>query len=382
VSKDNPASQVRRQEGEEEQMMQTKDAFHLSRQPEEEKEKELLQARLDDSHLRRQREEEEEPLQAKPETGLLQRRGVSVSYGVNLATPGPGQPLSNPAKARMETAFGKDFSDVRIHTDGMAERIGAVAFTSGNNLHFRNGKYDPSSQSGRTLLGHELTHVVQQREGRVRTAATGSANIVVDDPELEQEADRKGAAAAEIDGAKSSVGEIHRSPRNTPGRGSVSVVQGIHPALLAIGAALKSSAAANASAVVGAVLGTGAAAAAVGSAIQPGQTGVQEVQLANGWMSNRDKRRLELIVQYRIINAYVDEWVRAHGGAGATSPTTAPTPGTSPSPTGTGATPAPAPTPVPASATSSGAQREAHIDTSILDTVKSAVQLQVIEELN
>lgn len=100
---------------------------------------------------------------------------------------------------KMETAFDSDFSDVNIHTNSsQASEIGALAYTQGTDIHFAENQYDPSSQSGQELLGHELTHVVQQREGRVEpTTETHTGLPVNDDIGLESEADRMGAIAAQ-----------------------------------------------------------------------------------------------------------------------------------------------------------------------------------------
>ena len=73
---------------------------------------------------------------------------------------------------------------------------GALAFTSGEQLHFAPGLYDPASREGVALLGHELTHVVQQREGRVANPY-GHGVAIVQDPALEDEADRMGQRVAE-----------------------------------------------------------------------------------------------------------------------------------------------------------------------------------------
>lgn len=76
---------------------------------------------------------------------------------------GSGAALHESVRAPMETAFGADFSGVRIHTNSdVAPRIGASAFTSGADIHFAPGEFHPGDQSGQWLLSHELTHVVQQ----------------------------------------------------------------------------------------------------------------------------------------------------------------------------------------------------------------------------
>lgn len=79
---------------------------------------------------------------------------------------GGGHAMDHGTRTRMETAFGTDFSGVRIHTDaradGLNQSLSARAFTTGRDVFFRQGEYSPGSSSGRELLAHELTHVVQQ----------------------------------------------------------------------------------------------------------------------------------------------------------------------------------------------------------------------------
>jgi hypothetical protein len=81
-----------------------------------------------------------------------------------------GSPLPGPARHQMETAFGADFSALRIHQGPQAALIDAQAYTTGSDIHFAPGQYDPHSSAGRELLGHELWHVVQQKEGRASLA--------------------------------------------------------------------------------------------------------------------------------------------------------------------------------------------------------------------
>jgi GNAT superfamily N-acetyltransferase len=95
----------------------------------------------------------------------------------------------------MEAALGANFSDVRIHVGPEAASIGAIAFTWGTDIHFSPGQYNPHTPHGQFLLGHELTHVVQQRAGRVSNPF-GSGVAVVQDGALEAEADRMGRMAA------------------------------------------------------------------------------------------------------------------------------------------------------------------------------------------
>ena len=82
---------------------------------------------------------------------------------------GRGQALGGEVRAQMEPAFGADFSGVRVHTDSEADKLNralsARAFTTGRDIFFRRGAYNPGSSSGRELLAHELAHVVQQMGG-------------------------------------------------------------------------------------------------------------------------------------------------------------------------------------------------------------------------
>jgi hypothetical protein len=97
---------------------------------------------------------------------------AEASHGVAApATPGAtggGQPLPAAFRARMEPAFGADFSSVRVLEDPAAAAMGALAFTRGTDIHVAPGHHDPASQQGQELLAHELTHVVQQPQGRVQ----------------------------------------------------------------------------------------------------------------------------------------------------------------------------------------------------------------------
>jgi len=78
-----------------------------------------------------------------------------------------GAGLAAPVGGMMERAFGADFSDVRVHEGGDAAALGALAYTRGSDVHFRPGESDPGARGGQELLGHELAHVVQQRQGAV-----------------------------------------------------------------------------------------------------------------------------------------------------------------------------------------------------------------------
>lgn len=103
---------------------------------------------------------------------------------------GRGTPLEAGVRTQMSSALGDAFSDVRVHTDPLADQLArsvqARAFTTGSDIYFAGGEYAPRSSAGQQLLAHELTHVVQQRgaptTGELRVSDPGDA--------LEREATR------------------------------------------------------------------------------------------------------------------------------------------------------------------------------------------------
>ena len=98
---------------------------------------------------------------------------------------GGGSPLAPDVKGEMESRLGHDFSDVRVHNDSQAHEsarsVNAHAYTVGSNVVFQRDRFDPSSSEGKTMLAHELTHVVQQRSGPVDGTSTGGG-VKVSDP--------------------------------------------------------------------------------------------------------------------------------------------------------------------------------------------------------
>jgi hypothetical protein len=117
---------------------------------------------------------------------------------LDVVNSGGGTPLDADTRADMESRLGHDFSDVRVHTDSRAhesaQAVNAHAYTVGSNVVFQRDKYDTSSTEGRTMLAHELTHVVQQRNGPVDGTPTGGG-VQVSDPSDRFE--REAAANAE-----------------------------------------------------------------------------------------------------------------------------------------------------------------------------------------
>jgi hypothetical protein len=79
---------------------------------------------------------------------------------------GSGEPIESGTRIQMEALFGEDFGDVNVHADaradGLARALQAKAFTTGKDVFFKEGEYDPAGTDGQRLIAHELTHVVQQ----------------------------------------------------------------------------------------------------------------------------------------------------------------------------------------------------------------------------
>jgi len=99
--------------------------------------------------------------------------------------------------ARFEASFGQSFACVAFREDAGPNPYGALAYTRGDEIRFAPGVADPPSERGRALIGHELTHVVQQRAGGVSVAQGKAATSGVHaSPALEREADVLGLDAA------------------------------------------------------------------------------------------------------------------------------------------------------------------------------------------
>ncbi len=110
-------------------------------------------------------EEDDKKLHRKESsTGEVHADSQLNNYVSSLGS--TGQSMSSTARQFFEPRFGYNFSNVKLHTDSVAAKsaqsINALAYTSGNNIVFNNNQYSPESDSGKKLIAHELTHVVQQ----------------------------------------------------------------------------------------------------------------------------------------------------------------------------------------------------------------------------
>jgi hypothetical protein len=130
----------------------------------------------------------------------VQRQGGVEGFQLDDETAGRihrarsgGQPLDGAVQAQMSGALGYDFSGVRVHTDSeadvLSQQLSAKAFTIGQDIFFRRGEYSPGVGSGWKMIAHELTHVVQQIQGRMGSNTQARGVAVDGDVELEHQAD-------------------------------------------------------------------------------------------------------------------------------------------------------------------------------------------------
>jgi len=122
---------------------------------------------------------------------------------------------SGSVRAQMEPAFGANFGGVRVHSDSGADSLNrslsARAFTTGQDIFFKQGEYNPGTSGGRELLAHELTHVVQQNGEQVQTKLTVGAP----GDRYEQEADSVAKAVIgqeSLPVQKEEEGQVRRQP--------------------------------------------------------------------------------------------------------------------------------------------------------------------------
>ncbi|GHH66985.1 hypothetical protein GCM10018781_21600 [Kitasatospora indigofera] len=125
----------------------------------------------------------------------------------------PGQALAASRRQEMESRLGADFSEVRVHTDSAAKasaaEVGARAYTSGNHIVIGEGGGDSHT------LAHELTHVIQQRQGPVAGSDNGSG-LRVSDPSDRFEREAEANATRAMSGA-APVQRAERAPSRRSG---------------------------------------------------------------------------------------------------------------------------------------------------------------------
>jgi len=142
-------------------------------------------------------EEEEKELRRKPADTAAIPAGSEFSAA---DMPEGGAPLGQPVRSLMEPLFHSDFGGVRIHTGdraaAAADKVRARAFTLGEEIVFGPGEYRPDTVAGRSLLAHELTHVVQQTGSASSAAGTVQRAVQEEAPVAEGPAPTPSAEAA------------------------------------------------------------------------------------------------------------------------------------------------------------------------------------------
>ncbi|WP_082422514.1 DUF4157 domain-containing protein [Aquimarina longa] len=158
---------VNKKEAEEEEAIQKKEEEEGMVNTKEAPEEEMINKMEGEEEESIQKKEEEETVQAKHTSGTTPTASTRLSNQIKSKA-GGGKKMSKNLQAEMGASFGRDFSDVSIHTDQdavtMNKELGAQAFTHGKDVYFNSGKYNPETTQGKRLLAHELTHVVQQNK--------------------------------------------------------------------------------------------------------------------------------------------------------------------------------------------------------------------------
>ena len=244
-------------EEEEEKSAQTKPEItslqhqEIPSMEEEEDENEMVIAKSEISSPQRQEissmefEEEEEQLATKPEISYLQHQKIDTSQELagttNLETSiererGLGEPIEKPLQSKLEQGFGADFSQVKIHNDTTSDRLNqaihAKAFTTGEDIFFKAGEYNPESFEGQKLLAHELTHVVQQTGGRKVRSSFSQKPVEISKKSSvsRQEDDRQPVPKQKISfGSNPILSAIAELVKNIPGYYLLRVILGKDP---------------------------------------------------------------------------------------------------------------------------------------------------------
>ncbi|HLP55499.1 MAG TPA: DUF4157 domain-containing protein [Fluviicola sp.] len=159
---------------------------------------------------------EEEPAQAQEEEAQAQEDDeVQTKLQPSVPKPssaptindklrsskGSGSALPEGVKSEMESGFGADFSNVKVHTDdraaSMSKEIGAQAFTNKGDIYFNQGKFNPASGQGKTLLAHELTHTIQQGASTPKDADKKEETQAAQEEKATETSPQTGSAAAQ-----------------------------------------------------------------------------------------------------------------------------------------------------------------------------------------
>jgi peptidoglycan hydrolase-like protein with peptidoglycan-binding domain len=152
--------------------------------------KKCAECEKEDKVQKKDKKEEEKPVQKKGKNTESEIQDNELEGKLDNSK-GGGNSLDKKTKGEMESGFGADFSNVKIHTDSnavhMSQELGAQAFTNGNDVYFNKGKYNPDSKEGKHLLAHELTHTVQQTGARQKSGTIQKKSIADHHEDLQTE---------------------------------------------------------------------------------------------------------------------------------------------------------------------------------------------------
>jgi uncharacterized protein DUF4157 len=155
-------------------------------------------------------------LSGRPAHGMSVQRTAAVDEGekdTNIgerirAAAGRGTPLGGDVQRTLESGLGASMANVNVHTDSeadhLARSVDSVAFTTGSDIFFRSGAYNPGTSEGMHLLAHEATHTVQQAQGPVSGTPT-AGGVSVSDPSDSYERAAEASAANVMSGAGASA---------------------------------------------------------------------------------------------------------------------------------------------------------------------------------
>ena len=170
----------------------------------------LVQRQVEEEELQMQPlEEEEEELQMKGLSDSAPEVSSGIESRLNSSRGGVSQPMSDSTRAYFEPRFGADFSSVRVHTGSdavhMNRDLNAQAFTLGRDIYFGAGKHNTETSSGKRLLAHELTHVVQQRGNHSGSSTMALQRI----PDAGQQPNCPNYASGEVRQSRTSGGFLN-----------------------------------------------------------------------------------------------------------------------------------------------------------------------------
>ena len=154
-----------------------------------------------------------------PHVGAVSGQGTALAeapLAVRQVLAQSGEPLGRTERSYFEPRFGRDLGGIQVHRDAAAERsadaIAAQAYAYGSHIVFGRGAYDPSTQAGRHLVAHELSHTMQQLKGGMasiqRKPRADAAEEDKDKPAIVSVSAEQGAKTADVlmsDGSSATV---------------------------------------------------------------------------------------------------------------------------------------------------------------------------------